>query len=78
MSKIKLAIEEEFDAKGYKSIHKAGCRDLRDPERVEATDLDDLVRVVEGYEVTAHESPEQDRLDVIAALAPCAKRLLIP
>ena len=64
---------EESDAKpgGYKKVHSANCRDLRDPEVVVAPpNLYALLFALDGYGVA-------DTADELrAALAPCAARIV--
>lgn len=68
----RFAIEEsEHSITRYKKIHAAGCRDLRDPEEVgEAGSHEELLALLDG-----HGGPE-NMAELIADLAPCARKLL--
>lgn len=64
---------EESDAPGvqYKHVHRAGCRDLRDPEAVTSLPrLGSLLLALNGYAVADTED------ELAGMLAPCAKALL--
>lgn len=66
-----FAIEESSLSSGYKRVHKAGCRDLRDPEPVNSEPTPDaLLDALDGYEVAA--TLEQLR----PMIAPCARELM--
>lgn len=65
----KLAIEEsDYRADRYKSIHKAGCRDLRDPEIIDfkGGTVSDLFGELSGY------AGAETLLELNRDIKPCA------
>jgi hypothetical protein len=62
-----LAIELDDSVRGYGTVHRAGCRDLRDPELLgEWSTVAEVAAAIEdatGWERTAEE----------VVLAPCVK-----
>lgn len=68
-----FAVEEAKEPRnGYKKVHKAGCRDLRDPLPFTcAPTLAALRDVTEGYAVDA-----LDDAEMRGYLSPCAKKML--
>ncbi len=60
---------EEAEGRGYKRVHRAGCRDLKDPEVMgDAATLTELLDLVDGYGVAADDVEE-----LVDELAPCAR-----
>lgn len=72
----KFAVEEsDHNVKSYHQIHKAGCRDLRDPERLigDADTYEELFAVIQKND---YDYEYEDLELTIACCAPCAKKLL--
>lgn len=68
---IRFAVEEDDTGRGYKKVHAAGCRDLRDPEPfVSSPTLAAVFEATSGLDVA------DGAEDLVTWLAPCAKRLV--
>jgi hypothetical protein len=79
---MRLAIEMDDTGRGYGKIHKDGCRDLRDPERLYLGSRRDPVDPTNAQEVgesLAHclgSDWECSAEEVPDMLAPCARPIL--
>lgn len=65
-----MFVVEEAEGRGYKKIHKEGCRDVRDPEILgQASELEQLFLLCEQYGY-GDATNIDEMLDM---MCPCAK-----
>lgn len=73
---MRLAIEMSDDNSGYGRIHKAGCRDLRDPEGLHlphSEDLSELSDVVAALSYSLGTEWTMTASEALGYMAPCAR-----